>query len=278
MTMSTIWKRSTSLALWILAAGIAACDTPAAAHDVTAPPPATDDVAASAVHPAPDATLAVDAETSLELYDTPAGVLLMESGRAGSGTPILTSHSDLVRDHRFVALFQSLRPDLPVASVIADLEAKATAMEAKGAEAARTSAVNAALVPPKVKGSPILQAANVCNNVCCDYTWLQNNICSSDSINKGYNWFLYDYGFSYSNGNANRYYGAACSAIGNSLLQISITNSSYGGSWSIAPGYYRTYQWWGGTNILGRSTYESLQTSVNSQTSQHLHTYCGYFQ
>ena len=260
-------KRSRQVSRWgaIAFCGLAAaCSTPASS---TPEAENSADVVEKAVHPEPTVAFAVDSETNVELYDFPAGVMVMETGKAGRANTILLQYRELVKSKRFVDLFKTLRPDAVVPEELIALEAKAkTALPSKVIRQAGT-------LPPPPAGNQILEG-NACGNVCCDYTWLNANICSGLS-GDSYDWFLFDYGWSYVNASSDTLYsGAACAGIGTSLFTVSVGDGS-GGTWSVPAGYYRTYWWLAGCYFLDCPDTQSVYTSVNSSGNQHLHTYCG---
>jgi hypothetical protein len=85
-----------------------------------------------------------------------------------------------------------------------------------------------------------------------------------------YGWFLYNYGYTYANvDDVHVFEGMVCAASGNSQWKVRMGDGK-GGTWTVIPAHYKTWWWvWGWFD-------EDLRSSVNSATSQALHTYCGH--
>ncbi len=237
------------------------------------PAPVGGEQGLAAAHPDPAVAFAVDRERTVELYDLPSGVLVMETGVAGRSQPVLPAHRELLDAKRFVDLFVALRPDLEVPAALRTLESKAqSARPTKSATRTQSRAL-----PPEQGGSAsFAHADNACNNGCCDQNWLNSNLCGNFG-GYHYNWFLFDYGWSYENDGSTDFYNAAvCAGTGTSTFNVSIGDGS-GGTWSVPGATYRTYYWLAGCYFLDCPDYQWVHTSVNSQAHQALHSYCGAF-
>ncbi len=229
-------------------------------------------VAQEAVHPEPDVSFAIDHDTTVEVYDFPSGVLVMETGKAEGSKPVLKDYKELLDSGRLVEVFTKLRPDLEVPERLIALQAKA------GTGAASSSGNVAAPAEggssSKGGASSVVGTDNACNNVCCDPTWLSNNVCNGLG-NYPYNWFLLDYGWSYENSSSMvNYLGTVCAGVGTSVFTVNVSDGN-GGQWSVPAGYYRWYNWVAGCYLFNCPASKSISTSVNSQSNQHLHSYCG---
>jgi hypothetical protein len=261
---------------------VATSPSSAAPEEAARTPPIT--AVAPPDHPAPSFRLAVDANTTVELYEFSSGVLVREEGKAGVSQPVLSRYQDLVQSRRVVDLFRAIKPDSSVPSELVALEARLNSLHAgsppkvgitrtPSAEADGLAAEDTASAAAKSAG---VRPDNVCNNGCCDWSWLQNNLCTNLS-GWPYTWFLFNYGYDYANSNSmDAYGGHVCSAIGTSTFGVSITDGS-GGTWSVPQGNYISYGWLAGCYFLNCPSYQAISTSVNSQYNQHTHTYCGWF-
>jgi len=222
------------------------------------------------------ASLALGNGNTLEFYEFDTGVLISEFGRAGV-TPAYRLESSVdTRQPR--AIWRSLSPTTPVPQSLVDLEERVALRVAnRGLKVPSSTDVAGAIeiAPVVVPGeTPIFAAPDGCNNGCCDYAWL-----STFPQCGGGQWFHYNAGSSWANtgSNAVSYNGFVCAATGTSTYKVTISGS--GGTWSIAQGFYRTYAWSAGStcNPFCHTNDKSVQSSVNTSSDPHLHTYCGYF-
>jgi hypothetical protein len=303
----TVTKRCAILCACYLAPGLCACS---ASDGAPAPggAPKGGSVAASSSpahgeHPNAVATVTLSNGNILEFYDFPEGLLVSEYGEAVTG-PLTPTRSDLLSSSRFVDLVSFLRPDLSVPEAVVALEAKysgappqrkTTAGEVKltvqatGVGAAGgsvdagskpvggTSGVSSGAARSYSGGGRALTADSVCSNICCDRNWTLNTLCNPNIAGANYTWYNFEYGWSWANRNhAYQYWGAACAGIGQSRFSISISDGS-NGSWAVDPGYYRWYYWYMGNCGQTYCLEPSISSTVNDQTHQAVHTYCGGF-
>jgi hypothetical protein len=226
-------------------------------------------------HPDPVVSIDVGGGKTVELYDFGEGrVLVMETGKAG-GELVLPRYGDLIHSGRLVDIVKSLRPDLEVPASVIDLQARSDAAMVESVAQPKPRFTVKGPVPAGTStnnGGSVIVPETTCGNYCCDYDWLQNTMCYDYGCSGGgctYSWFNYDYGWSVINSTEVAIWqGAACSASGTSTFFVSVSDGS-GGTWSVGQGYYRYYSWiWG-------SDFENFATGVNSQSNEHLHTYCG---
>jgi hypothetical protein len=219
-------------------------------------------------HPAPVARIEVDADRAIEFYEYPSGVLVMETGVA-SGKVLLPTLRDKVEAGEFVDIATTLRPDLPPPEALVALQARDQAPRTTGtARVAR--APQTQVLPPAGGYASTLDSG--CGNNCCNASWVQNNLCGTAY---DYTWFLLDYGWSFENfGSVSRFDSAVCAANGTSTFNVDMGDGS-GGTWSVPEGHYRWFYWHGGCYIFNCPATTSANSSVNKQSNQHLHTYCG---
>ena len=256
-------------------------------------------------HPEADVTIPLASEKRLEFYDTQSGVLVVESGPA-TDAPVAPKYSDLLHSGRYVDLVSALRPDLPTPDSLVKLQAKyparSTDIEATSQRQPPPRKPDSVRVAPTDAGgsSPFSSGGGKpsgphpdtsCNNNCCSAAWTLQTLCTAMpaddyDINlqaSQYYWYLFDYGWSYSNDpDFNWYYiGAVCAAEGNSSWTVSINSvywGNYGGTWTVPQGYYSLYNFVDGSCGKDFCAGASATTSVNSESNQELHTYCGGFQ
>jgi hypothetical protein len=223
-------------------------------------------------HPAPVARIEVDAERAIEFYEYPSGVLAMESGVARDKA-LLPAFRDKLDAGQLVDIAATLRPDLPPPEALVSLQARMQAAPRTAIDKDRTARPWETELPPATSGYAPIHASG-CGNNCCNSTWLVNNLCGDGSF-WDYSWFLLDYGWSYENfSSVSRFYGAACAATGTSSFSVDIGDGS-GGTWSVQEAHYRTFEWIAGCYLFNCPDHKSADSSVNRQSNQHLHSYCG---
>jgi hypothetical protein len=257
-----------------LAAMASACGGPVEAPD-PAPEVAGDPAAAPLT---PVATLALGNGNMLEVYDLKSGAVISETGPAGV-TPIYNP-KQTGDATQLVSIWKAMAPQKPVPQALSDLQARLSALPPDVAEATPVlqlaGGTELAQREPARRSGDLLAAPSGCNNGCCDYEWLATlDQCQHSGT---YSWFLYNYGYSYSNhGGVDIYRGLVCSAEGTSTYRVAVRGG--GGTWSIPEGYYRTYFWFAGTtcNPFCHYASQTVSSGVNSSGDQHLHTYCGNF-
>lgn len=229
--------------------------------------------------PVPVASLALPNGSNLEFFDFESGVLITESGLAGTprGLTEMNSPHALEKqaafDDRLGAIWRGLANGKPVPKALLDIQERwrNPALRPQ-APIKPVITKEAAGIPsaPQSREIPALgktAAPNGCNNGCCDYEWLSTfHECKGGH---DYSWFLYNYGYSYANiDDVDVFEGLVCAATGNSTWKVRMGDGK-GGTWTITPAHYKTW-WW----VYGWFD-EDLRSSVNTSTSQALHTYCG---
>ena len=216
--------------------------------------------------PKPVASLRLENGNMLEFFDFGSGALASESGAAYTA-PMF--NGQVKHTNQLVNIWKSLAPQTPVPVALDNLQARLMNLPENVARSAGTS-------KPATGGIEgiVPMSQNGCNNGCCDYAWLSTfSQCTVGGAD--YSWFLYNYGYTWSNvGNVNDYNGMVCSAQGTSQYSVNLGGS--GGVWSVPEATYRTYGWLAGWSVwcFGFCN-EDLSSTVNTSTSQHLHTYCG---
>ena len=245
----------------LLVGGMAGCAASAYDPDERPTDPARADVSAPLV-----GSLKLDSGQVIDFYDYSDSALIVESGEAYM-TPALPDRESVPRDG-LVSVWTRLAPQTPVPTALADLQsrlASASASPEAAAAAAAPSLVIGGAKPP-ISGSAIPNAPVGCNNGCCDFNWLST--LTECQGNYSFSWFLFNYGWSFANSsNDALYQGLVCSAVGTSTFTVSVGGS--GGTWSVPQATYRWFHWTAGVFR------QSMTSSVNSSTNQHLHTYCG---
>jgi len=211
--------------------------------------------------PTPVASLKLTGGQVIEFYDFGTAALVTETA-AAYVSPVLNSES-LPAD-QLVGTWARLAPTTPVPPALEDLQHRLTRLPAD---------LDAPKVAPLLDtggaklgnfGSAIRSAPVGCNNGCCDFNWLAT--LSECKGGFSYNWFLYNYGWTYANGsNVGLYQGLVCSAIGTSTYSVQLPGA--GGVWSVPQATYRWFHWSGSRG--------SMSSTVNSSSNSHLHTYCG---
>ena len=216
------------------------------------------------------AALKLEGGHVIEFHDFGSSALIVEA--AAAYTPPVLDSAEPTSD-QLVSIWTRLAPGTSVPPALQELQRRLTNLPAG-------SAAPKVLSRPVFGGDAIgrsgaaLPAAPVgCNNGCCDASWL-STLAECQGGGWSFNWFLYNYGWSTSNGGSNReYQGLVCSALGTSTFSVNIGGS--GGTWSVPEATYRWFHWVAGTDIFGNPNRQSLASSVNSASFTHLHTYCG---
>jgi hypothetical protein len=229
--------------------------------------------------PVPVADLTMPNGNKVEFYDFGHGVLVSETGQAGT-TPVLDKgdaaaalEKSAPGSDKLADLWKSLAPNQSEPASLKAIRQRWANQPAKPAPGSRPA------LKPEVSGVPMGPALSSsiplgkvaapvgCNNGCCDQSWLQT--LSYCKLHYDYSWFLYNYGYSYMNANGiDNYKGLVCSASGTSTYKVNVSDGS-GGTWNVSQATYRTFSWVAG--IWDRD----VKSSVNTSANQHLHTYCG---
>lgn len=248
----------------------------------------------SGVAPTPVASLTLENGNVVELYEFGRRAVIMESGVVYS--PQMYKPQRRPRVDELVATWESLAPGEPVPQAVRDLQERLVregAMEeptneqSPSADVGGTAFGESAPSPTddnfqRGAGGDALQGADLgvqlqspvgCNNGCCDFDWLST--ISQCSGNYGYSWFMFNYLWSYANTSSVwTYDGFVCSAAGTSTYKVNVVGEGYGGTWSVPQATWRAYSWTDDTCGVFCSD-EDVNSSVNTSSTPHLHTYCG---
>jgi hypothetical protein len=228
----------------------------------------------SAIGELPIASLEFENGNVLEFYDFVHGVMVVERGRAYT-RPVFRGGSE--HAGQLEQIWRRLSPDTPVPSALIELQGRMTEESDPSANTNDSDAPGVeAVAEPDIGGwSPVqTKAPQGCNNGCCDYQWLATFAECQGGWD--YSWFLYNYGATWANvDDIILYGGLVCAATGTSTFRVNIEGS--GGVWSVAQGTWNSYFWIAAFKPVICAGYcgKNLRSSVNTQSSQHLHTYCG---
>jgi hypothetical protein len=231
-------------------------------------------------HPAAALSFNLDNGNTIELFDIKGNVLVSETGPAGQNPALRAAKA--AAGGSLVSLFHILKPNAEMPQMLADLDARmaqAPALTDDAEPVEEDSRAGAPIVSTATtiddgvqrEQSAVLQG---CSNGCCDPDWTLNYLCNTvadiDNRVVSYSWYDFDWGWSQVKLNSRTYSydGIACSAVGTSQYTVSISGGG-GGSWSVAEGYWREFDWW------IRHDTRSITAGVNSSGNQHLHMFCG---
>ena len=239
-------------------------------------------------YPEPVAILSVGEGRTVEFFSLKGHSLIMESGPA-TGHPALPAR--LSPGHP-ADVFHALRPDLAVPDALVALQdaaAKNATERPPAISVWQDNVPTGASTPPalRVGGEKYKEASgkvtpdavttnNACNNNCCDQNWLNANICHPD-FNGSWNYF--DYGWSSESGSDGwdtdaALYAAACSGSGTSFFHFEYCDNGCAYiDRNVGQGNYQTWY----IEDLGYFFGNSFNSDVNSSSSQHLHSHCGYW-
>lgn len=231
----------------------------------------------------PVAQIALPDGHAFEFYDFGQDVLISELGKAGTeiyfneaNEPKALLKNGVARTELLSHVWKSINPKVSVPKSLLDIQARwkiapvsqpaPATLEAMPFEAKGVS-MNASQENPS---SLQKSAAPVgCNNGCCDYQWLSTF--KECKVVHHYNWFLYNYGYTWANsGDVDYYEGMACSAAGTSTFKMNMSDGT-GFNLPVPQATYRRLTWTSGFWGFNRT----MTSSVNSSANQHLHTYCG---
>ena len=231
----------------------------------------------------PVAQIALSKDHTIEFYDFGNDALIAEVGKAGSdhyfndaNEPQALLKSGVARTELLSKVWKSISPDAAVPKSLLDIQARW-----KGAPPSQPARTTIEMKPFEASGLNMGQSREIsaplqksaapvgCNNGCCDYQWLSTF--RECKVVHHYNWFLYNYGWTYANsGDVDYYEGMACSASGTSTFKFNMSDGT-GGTWTVPQATYRRVYWTSGFWGFNRT----LTSTVNSSTNSHLHTYCG---
>jgi hypothetical protein len=222
--------------------------------------------------PVPVASLTLTAGHVVEFYDFGGAALIVEAGAAYT-SPALNSAGPIPVD-QLSGIWTRLAPETPVPPALAGLQQRLMSLPADPAAPKRAPASDVA--GARMGGSrTALPAAPVgCNNGCCDEEWLYT-LAQCYQANWNFYWFMVNYGWTAVTSTFDAEVGGlVCSAQGTSTFSMNIGGS--GGTWSVPEATYRWYHWTAGTDFWGGPIPKDMSSSANSETNQHLHTYCGH--
>lgn len=212
----------------------------------------------------PVASLKLHSGQVIDFYDYGTNALIVESGAAYM-TPALPNTREAIARDQIVSLWTRLAPETPVPAALEGLQRRLVSLPLYPEAAPAVPSLDTGGAK-QLSGIVIPNAPVGCNNGCCDFSWLST--LAECQGNYSFSWFLFNYGWSFSNSsNDALYQGLVCSAAGTSTFSVSVGGS--GGTWSVPEATYRWFHW---TSGLFR---QSMTSSVNSSSNQHLHTYCG---
>ncbi len=226
--------------------------------------------------PTPVASLTLKNGNILEFYDFGTAGLVMESGAAYTA-PVVTGNQTIAPEE-LVPIWTKLADGAPVPAALEQLQERLlTTTGAPNSPLLKQPVPSRGAVrlsePPAVQPVQIdTRSQDGCSNGCCDYAWLSTfSQCQNP---EPYSWFLFNYGATWENsGNdIQDYKGMVCSASGTSTFHVGIGGA--GGDWNVPEATWRAYSWT--ANCTFWICFDApAQTSVNTTTNMHLHTYCG---
>ena len=227
-----------------------------------------------AAHRAPITSLTLSGGNVIDFYDYERGVLITESGLAYS-PPRLDARGKHPQD--LSAIWTSLNATVPVPQALSDLQARHSAAAPQSPIQSQVPRSNPVVGGGGLSGvhtdSPV-----GCNNGCCDWTWLSTfHVCQPIG---SYSWRNFNWGWGYVNQGSDIVDDATellCSATGTSRLTISVGDNggSGAGSWDVPEANYLVAQWVDDWYIIYGNDPEWVDSSVNTQSNPHLHTWCG---
>lgn len=246
--------------MFATAASFAGC----VASDETSSDPAVDE-------PTPVATLKLANGHVVEFYDWGGAGLIAETGAAYTSPAI--SSAGPTPAGQMSDLWSRLAPGTPVPPALADLQHRLTSSSVESAAPEVVSASDPAGGRPGAARTVVPAVLEGCNNGCCDRDWL-NTLAECQGANWTRQWFNFNDDFStVSFGNVGIFQGLVCAAQGTSTFSVNLGGS--GGTWSVPEATYRWFHWTGGTDFFGGRITQTLSSAVNSQSNEHIHTYCG---
>jgi len=213
---------------------------------------------------------------TIEIYNFDGQAMISEVGVAG--TPSTLNANPDLKHGRPIDIWNALGPKGTVPSSLtafqAQLDSSPVTSGAGTQQAPNTMVGGGGLQPPSSTTSfqgVIANAPSGCNNGCCDYSWL-STFEQCELWGQDYEWFLYNYGATYANfNNIDIYDGFVCSAVGTSTYSVNM--GGHGGAWSVPEATWRS---WYRKNSGCWFSCDNMTSTVNTSTSQHLHTYCGW--
>ena len=213
---------------------------------------------------------------TIEIYNFDGQAMISEVGVAG--TPSTLNANLDIKHGRPIDIWNALGPKASVPPALATFQAQLDSSPltpGSGTQQKPSTVVGGveleAPSPTTSFQGVIANTPNGCNNGCCDYTWL-STFEQCKLWGQDYEWFLYNYGATWVNSNnIDIYDGFACSAVGTSTYSVNM--GGFGGTWSVPEATYRT---WYRKNSSCWFSCDNMTSTVNTSSSQHLHTYCGW--
>ena len=244
--------------------------------------------------PPPIASIRLQNGNVVEFYDFGSGVLMSELGKAY--TPPATERIPREKRRNLVEIWEHLAPSAPVPASLVAAQARSERTAPNSTEMI-AAAPQVQLVQSGPSADPIPQAGaehvgstdggeadgqgdspGSCGNGCCDATWLHSNFAACHEGE--WNWFLFDYGWSWADTGSDVYLGAfmACAATGMSHYKIHIYNEGWW-SWWLPQQYYQTFQWLADSYFcipeISCFDDQRITAEVNIDYYYNRHTQCG---
>ncbi|MBN1652615.1 MAG: hypothetical protein JXA30_02445 [Deltaproteobacteria bacterium] len=236
------------------------------------------------------ATLETEPDHTVEFHDFGKGALIVETGPAYAES--LFEKAGVGRND-VVTIWKKMTSKKPVPPALVELQQR---LKKRGensgsqAEPESTPIVEAGSVQfpePTAEESisrrdgiarGVQPLTAVCNNGCCDWDWLNTfNECRD---NWDYGWFLFTAGYSWANVYDIAWFrGLVCSAVGTSRWKAKMSDG-IGITKDIPEARFMRWGWSAGYDAIfcAGTCAEDLKSSVNTSSTPHLHTYCGYTQ
>ena len=212
----------------------------------------------------------------LEFFDLGDAALVSESGKAGGTTP--ADHGENHNVDQLLNVWQTALPGRPIPQILHDLQERLI----------KHSGFSQAVPDLKITkdfvggepftpasggpgpGAPLAKQSPICNNGCCDFNWVSRVPQCTDY--NYFHWFLFNYGWSIINRNYLLFaWTYVCSSIGTSYYTLDFMGK--GGILPVPEGGYRTFEIY-----ADWPRRYNMTSSVNSESNQHMHTYCGKVQ
>lgn len=210
-----------------------------------------------------------------KIYDYAGGAMVMETGDAYAARPYVPAKGE---KPSLKGLWAAIAPEEPMPATLAALNARVDGGKVS-APAMPVTHQKSKVVPTSATpgGGVSTNAAEGCNNGCCDYEWMYTSfpVCNQDFDT---DWMDYNYGYEWHNADDTWYYESfVCAAIGTTTYewQLGGANSGY----VQIPETHFYHNWWQASvnwAPWGSSfNDEDLWAFVNEPLAQHLNTWCG---
>jgi hypothetical protein len=266
---------------WLVAMGLLGLLPACAGSEPMPTPPAAPDQATpveTSPMPEPLAQIKQENGNTVSFYDLDGQGLILGEGLAGSPPALPASMDKRVRP---LDAWNQLSGGQAAPQRLVDFQKKLDTTppapaDLKMVKPAPTKALQGGVslddVPVNTPEGT-LAAPDGCNNGCCDYQWLSTfQECYVNGVE--YQWFAYNYGSSYANsGNVQFVHAMVCAATGTSTWKFYVNGKGFTNN--VAEGHYQQ-GWWAMAGDWPLYSTGSLSSSVNTPSTLHLHTYCGY--